>query len=443
MLNQLSRLLRLRFVRDLATLQIGQIFSMGCGMLTSILYARFLGLEGYGLYAVVLALTGMIGPFTNLGQQQTTLTFFAEAYGRKDAAGMRSVLRYYICAAAIASAFLILIMPLLPVIAQHLYGSARIGKLAMIVFLSTILDTPLIFFCMALQILRRMKTLTIFENTQTSFQLCLSTVLLVSGWGVVGILASSAIASLTFSTIALLLYPKVARAEGLPSIASTLRGGRVRELLGFGKNGFWIAIDKNLGNLYPNFFLFIFSTVAPAPVLGLVRVGFKLAGLPTSLGLSSISRLTSSIIPTLAGKGMDLLRKNIRRLFGHAVLLHTSISVAAAVAIPVLLPLLYGKAFGVAMYPFFIMLTLNLLLPLHAVITPLLRTFSKTRIAATLSLLAITAGSAFFFLSPATITPLHRLYIALALYHAINALIALPVLGILRKERSLILPTGR
>ncbi|MDO8648448.1 MAG: hypothetical protein Q7R81_01565 [Candidatus Peregrinibacteria bacterium] len=84
MLTSLLRTTRLPFVRDVTTMQMGRLVTIGSSFIASILYVRFLGLGGYGEYAVVLAYTGTVGLFTNLGQQATTLTFFAEAYGRKD-----------------------------------------------------------------------------------------------------------------------------------------------------------------------------------------------------------------------------------------------------------------------------------------------------------------------------------------------------------------------
>src|SRR3989338_10490492 len=99
MFKTLLTISRVPFVRDVTIMQFGRLVTIGCSFLASILYVRYLGLGGYADYAVVLAYTGTVGLLTNLGQQATTLTFFAEAYGRKDRAALARVLQYYIVTA--------------------------------------------------------------------------------------------------------------------------------------------------------------------------------------------------------------------------------------------------------------------------------------------------------------------------------------------------------
>src|SRR3989338_9099405 len=92
----LDYLFQSRFVRDVATMQVGRMVTIGCNFAASILYARFLGIGGHGSFAVVLAFTGVFWLVTNLGQQITLTTFLAEAWGRKDKTAMREIAHYYI-----------------------------------------------------------------------------------------------------------------------------------------------------------------------------------------------------------------------------------------------------------------------------------------------------------------------------------------------------------
>ena len=194
MFKNLFIVARIPFVRDVTTMQMGRLVTIGCSFLASILYVRFLGLGGYGDYAVVLAYTGTVGLVTNLGQQATTLTFFAEAYGRKDRTAQAMVFNYYIVTSLAAAGLLILLALASPGITGWIYGKNSIGVLAGLVFLSSICELPFIFVSIALQTVREIRLLTILENSKTMTQLFVA-VTLSAGLGVTGLLMSSLVAA--------------------------------------------------------------------------------------------------------------------------------------------------------------------------------------------------------------------------------------------------------
>src|SRR5438477_5213149 len=117
MLPSLRSLSRIRFVRDIVTMQIGKFVPMVAGLLSSTLYARILGLGGYGDYAVVLAMTGVLGFVTNLGQHYATMTFLAEAYGRKDRRAQAEAGHYYAVMSLGTIVLLAVVLPFLPALA--------------------------------------------------------------------------------------------------------------------------------------------------------------------------------------------------------------------------------------------------------------------------------------------------------------------------------------
>lgn len=432
MLKHVRNIVRIPFIRDVTTMQFGRIAQILLNFIASIVYARFLGLTGYGEYAVILAFTGTVGLLTNLGQQATTLTFFAEAYGRKDRAALARVLHYYIITAAATAALLAVLSLLSPVITQWIYGQRQIGILAGLVFVSSIGELPFILVSIVLQTVREIRVLTLLENAKNILQLVTAVLLLVFGFGVLGLLLSSLIASVVLSVIAILLYPTLRRKFNLPTIQEALAAGNSSQFRRYTRDGIWIAIDKSLGSLYPNIFLFIISTqVAPA-IIGLLRLGMKLADLPSSVALSSISRLASSAIPVMVGKGKHALRSSLIRLTKHTAALHFGISAAAAVVVPVLLPVVYGPNFQPAVYPFLVILVLNLTLALHAIATPILRISSKIHLAAILNSVATVVGVGLFFLLADFVRPLWALYIALGVYHSIIGLLFFPVMMTLR-----------
>ena len=424
----IRRFTSIPFVRDLATMQVGRVLATGCSFLTSIIYARYLGIGGYGEYAVIMAFTGTAGIIANLGQQATTLTFFSEAYGQGDRKKLRIILQYYLCMSLCTVIVLGLLAYIAPMLSIALYQKQEIGQLARLVFLASMMEPIFAFVSIALQTVRDIRFLTLLENGKILLQLALASIFLWMGHGVFGVLLSSLFASACFALIGLAVYPSIARKHALPSLVQGLIGVRFSGIKLYTKEGMWIALDKNIGGLYPTVFIFCLSIVAPEAVVGLIRLGLKLGGLPASFVLTSISRLASSVIPTIAGKGMKILRQQLLKLALHTALLHVSATVGALILVPIFLPYVYGPNYSVAVYPFIVVAILNTSLAMHAIITPVLRVFSKIRISALLNVIATISAIGFFFLLSDITRPTLALYGALTLYHIIIGLIIFPAL---------------
>lgn len=432
-------LARIPFVRDLVTMQLGKAVPIVTGLLSSILFPNLLGLEGYGQYAVVLSLVGVLGIVTNLGQQNAALAFLAEAYGKKDTAGMRSVGRYYFTASAAMILLLLILLPILPELSVWMYGNDAVGRLAQIVFLASMLD-PLFNYCaIILQTVREIRFLTILENTYTVVQLGLSVLLILRGWGVAGMLWGSTFTSLLSVGVALCILPGVERRYRLPRLW-TLLIPDFKAVKTYASAGFWIAIDKNVGNLYPNLFMVALSTRAPQSAVGLVRLAYKFANLPSSLVLSNISRLASSVVPTLMGEGRRV-RDALLRLLRSTVLVHVLASAGAAACIPLLFPLFYGQGFGDALRPFWAILVLQLPLAIHALLTPVLRTKNRVYWATIFNCVGFAAGlGAFYLTAQSILSPLWAFTLALAVYQSIAICIVFPVARLLHISRRSIIP---
>ena len=335
MKKSIHAFVRTPFVKHVATLQAGRFFSVGCGFLSSIIYARYLGISGFGQYAVVLAFVGTMGMFTNLGQQAALTTFLAESYGRKDYKKMHSVCRYYASCSLIAAMLLIIFAVLSPFFTSWIYSDEIIGKLAILVFASSLLEFPFSYVSIVLQVTRKIRILTIIENAKIVLQLGLSVLFLILGYGVAGILFGSLLGAFAFLCIALIIYPKIQREHKLPTWREMSQIRNDKEIWKYWKDGFWIALDKNIGNLYPTVFLFILSISTSEAIVGLVRLAFKLASLPTAFSLSSISRLSSSVLPEVAGRGTEVLKKSVKKLVIYSIEIHSLLTLGAISCVPI------------------------------------------------------------------------------------------------------------
>lgn len=428
----LSPLLRVRFVRDLLTMQAGKAVPMICGFLSSILYPNLLGLGGYGRYAIVLSLVGVLSLFTNLGQNHSALAFLAEAHGRKDSQALRGVGRYYFMASIVTILIHAAVFPFLPMIARAAYGDADLGYMAQLVFAASMLDPLYNYYCIVLQTVREIRVLTVMENAYTTLQLGLGVLLLVMGHGVAGVLWGSVITSALSVLLALCLLPGLHKRYQFPKLRSLITID-TKAFGAYGKNGFWIAVDKNISNLYPNLFLFALSLRSTQEAVGLVRLAFKYGNLPASFVLSNISRLASSVVPTMIGQGSATLKQSMKKLVRSTVAMHLAATLGAAIAVPLFFPMLYGRGFGDALRPFWVVLLLHSGLAIHALITPVLRVKNKVYLAIAFNVPGLLLGIGAFFATAGTLlTPLWAFSLSLAVYHVVSLGIVFPAWRLVR-----------
>ncbi|MDA0376349.1 MAG: oligosaccharide flippase family protein [bacterium] len=432
MKHYFNKISNVKFVRDIATMQIGQIVTTGSGFLASILFARLLGLGGYGTYAIVLAFTGMLGFVTNLGQQTTALTFFAEAYGKKDATRMKEVLHYYLFLSACSAILMAILIPFLPWITGAMYSKPEIGNLARLIFISSIIDPLFVFGSIVLQSVREIRKLTIIENSRIVVQLGLSVLFLLQGKGVMGVLLGTLYGTVLMSLVSLFMYYSIRQKYNLPSLGEIIGIHKFSHIWNLGKDGIWIAIDKNVGNLYPNLFLVVLGMFVQESIVGLFRLAFKLGNLPSSFVLSNISRLSASVIPTLSSSGAGL-KKSIVKLATYSSLIHVSATVGALVVVPPLIPIVYGADFSVAVYPFIVIALLHTTSVAHMIMTPILRLYSRIYYATVFNIVALSCSMGAFIVLKEHIKITFALYSALIIYHCILILVILPTFKLTQK----------
>lgn len=427
--------MKIGFVRDVATLQIGVLVGFVCSFISSILYVRFLGIEGYGRYAIVMAFSGLFAFITNLGQQQTTLTFFSEAYAQKSKAGMATALRYYMIMTFMNWAVHIALLFLYPLLSQWIYGDPELGNLARLISIASMIDPIANFFLLSLQTVRRIKLLTVLQYSQNILQVSCAALFLWYGYGIAGVLWSSIIGSVALLSVAVVLWPKMRRNEGLPGISEAWEQPTDKRLWAHFRDGIWIAVDKNLGKQYPGVFLFLLSLFAPTTVVGLVRLAFRLADLPTTFGIGSVSALATSVIPQIVGGHTPNWRQTLRRLFTHSMALHAALSFGALLIAPPLIPIVYGTAARVAVYPFIVIVLVHLIVPTQAMITPYLRLRSRVWVGTIFNTVATLGGMGVFLLGNSFFGRItFALYAGLVFYHVINAFVMIPVWQMWKRE---------
>lgn len=422
LVNEISRS---AFVRRVATFQVGFLVSVGIGMLSSVVYPMLLGPRQYGLYAVVMALAGLLSIIVSFGQEVTLTTFLSEAVGKKDRTAIQTVLAYFAqatFAASILYALLIIIAPY----AGLLQGNASVGLYARWVLLNSALQFPAVLLFITLQLGHHIRLITILENIRTALQFGLSTLLIVQGWEVMGILIGTLAISILYVPLCILLYRRYAKDANLPGLRDILRNMRRGGTRTYFAQGLWIAIDRNtVSNLHPNILIMLLGATASLEVVGIARLGLRLAMLPATFLAGSIARVASVTVPQLLVKD----RKNfasaaIKLIFG-SVGLHALAGIGAAILIPPLIPYVYGTEFRAVIPVLLIMLPLNLFTSSHMISIPLLRLSKKIYMNTLNFALGLGIAIAGFLVLRTMIDPLIAFSLAVLYVHAHGILIYL------------------
>ncbi len=397
LLDLFWRTLRIPFVRDIATMQVGRVVYMGLTLASSVFFVRLLGEEQYGVYAVALAYASTFKVFLNFGQATSLQVFFAEARGRADRHGERIVLATYLQLTALTSVLLLALACVSPLITDALYADQSIGVLGACLFVNSILDLFNGGLLCILQALRHIRTKVWMEQSATALFIVSSIIALFWGFGPIAIFLCQLTVSAIFVVISAVIYHRLVRDENLPPLYS-LVWIPLEQTWGYIKQSMLFSVDKNAANLFPSSILFALSIVAPATVVGVVRLALQLAAVPTSFLLPQVSELSTSV---LAAMNPARIREKTMMLLKHATLLHVGISLAAMIVMPPLVPLVYGSAAQAAVAPMLIFIALSLLTPLTIVNAAILRLHRRTIISTILSIVTLgVMWGAVFVLQP-------------------------------------------
>lgn len=435
----LRYLLGIPFVRDVLTLQAGGVIGIGISLLTSILYARLLGLERYGTYAIVLAFTGTIGIVVNWGQGSSMTTFFAEEYGKKNREGMANVLAYFWTLTLVTGILTFILAWASPLLAKHMYGSADIGSLAVLSFIVLFLNAIPTWFFAILQTVREIKLLTILDQSTSALHLGLSAFLLLQGYGIASIFLSKIALLLLSFPVFLLLYKRLELIYVLPRLRDIV----ITKFHAFSMylmQGLWIGLDKNIGNLYPNIFFVVASTVATPATIGIARIAFQLAGMPRMFLLSHVNQLAVTVLATVSARGIPVLRQTCVRLLKHALFFHAALSFAALIVTPIAIPLLFGHQYSAAIPMALWLILITILSAFNVNNTPLLRLFRKTYVSTFGSGLSIACSTGMLYGMRDSLDTLSALILATFIYFLVNQIISVYIYLVLLHPKRLSTP---
>jgi len=351
MFGRVRQLVFGRFARDTAATQAGLIASAACALGTSIILARGLGEAGYGKYALVFALYGLVNILGDMGLGKASIRGVAEARVAQDRAAFVGQVAYLMKMTVVIGVTVTVIgLVLAPVLARLMNPSLGIGPYARVLFLTSLLGMGRGFTGTLLAGMRRMRILAAFDVSFAALRLAAVGAAVAAGFGLWGVVGAHVGATLVVSLLGVGIYRRHARRdEALPPLKQLGREAVRAPWWRTFKLGAQVTLDRQLLKLIE---------VVPVLLLGRLAASPEPAGyfnlarnIMRNLGLAFLG-LSKSLLPFFAELKARRQLARMRRDYTRAVIASGAAAVVLAAVcvplLPVVLGFFYGKAWAAA-----------------------------------------------------------------------------------------------
>jgi len=379
---KLKGLIKTSFVKDVSLLQISNFFSIFVGAISSIILARLLHPEMYGVYGLIFAFVGVIGIFMNWGADYAGLTLLAEAYAKKDREEIINILAYYIK----LTLFVILVVGVLgiifsPLITQLMYHNSQIGGWGRIVLIGICFSVVYNMLNMILQASRKIKQLVVLEVFNKFIFTLLPIIFVLLGLGLSGLVWGYFVSALIFLCISLLVLRFLSKKEELSidfkEIFSNFKKIDFKKYFNF---GFLIAINKNIGTLFSLLPVIILGILTMSSDIAYFKVAFGYIGIPLMV-LNPVSRLLGVQLPKSKTYGIETLRRHFYRVSFGSGLISFFLMVIFVVMGPFLIRFFYGVEYIESMKLVYGLSVFGFVSSIGVGLGPIYRTLDKMKIA--------------------------------------------------------------
>lgn len=321
MKRRFIELVRSRFFRDTATLQIAGMLNQGSQLASTVFMAFLLGAEGQGHFVLAVALQGLLHFLINTGVVPATVSQIAAAHVRHNHEKTAGWIAF-LAKAVLTFGTIILVAGwfVLPWAAEKFYESREIGEWAWWLCLEPLLDLPRVVAAVAFQGTRRMRALGQVENADEIVRFFLVVIGAAITGSPAGAVAGTVVAALFGSVLAVELY-SAARHDGgppLPGVREIVTRMREVPLWRGLRLGIRVGLLKNGTALFLSVFpRLIIGKVVGAEWTSYFHIAQRVLTIPTMFMLG-VSRTSLSALGELAGK-KDWV--GFRRLFTRVTLI--------------------------------------------------------------------------------------------------------------------------
>lgn len=413
-----------KFVKDVFILQCGSFVSIGFSAITSVIFARLLGVNNYGIYALIFAFVDLINIFMDVGAGYAVLTLLPAAYAKEDKQEIKNILSYFIYIVLFISSTIGLFALLVaPYLTNLIYQSFEIGYLARYIILAAIVRILFSMLILILQAIRRIKFLTTVENIDKFVYLLIPASLVVFGYGLWGIVFGHFISSLFFFIFSWLILSWLTKKDRLlPSLFEILKNFRQVKFGKYFKFGFLISLNKNIGNLYsilPVVFLGMFAATTSQVAY------FKIANSYLGLALifmTAISRILLVQLPKSLVYGKEIFKDNLKKVSLISGFIFVFLLFFFLLTARYLVLFFYGQKYLPTIRLIYVLSPSYVLLGFAVGFSSFFRTLDKLRPLLLINLFVIASGGLLFIFLKQIVTPLESV-ILLYIYYSLSATI--------------------
>lgn len=207
------------------------------GLIHSVIIARLLGVEGFGLFSLVTAFTYLVNQVVDSRAWETAIKYVTERHSEGDKAGASAVLKFcYLVDGATAIVAVSLIVIAADAAARLFIKDISSAHLIRLFSLVLILEIPIGTSSAIIRAANRAGMLAYQQVGTTAIRLCLTTAALALNFGVPGLLLAYLVASLCGSIIALKFAAVARKSLNLPplrTVSLNLLKGKRREMAAF------------------------------------------------------------------------------------------------------------------------------------------------------------------------------------------------------------------
>ncbi|MEX2033332.1 MAG: oligosaccharide flippase family protein [Candidatus Colwellbacteria bacterium] len=392
-LRKLTNLRQHGFVRNVATLQAGSfagsIIQAGMG----IIIARLLQPELFGVYALAFGLASMTTLVIGMGIQEAVSSLLGRAYTQRDSVEVENILGFMLKITFLAALIVLAVLAFLPEIAGRLYGNSLIGIYAAIVSVAVMLSSSLFtLLYTAFQVTGRIKSLTYLIVSDQILRYGLSLVLVVAGLGIAGAMSGHLAGAILIFISSALLFRKLRKEDTLfPGLRRLLWSARNANLKKYFSFTFWVALDRNMGNVFMTLPVILTGIYVTASEVSFFKLAFGYVNLALSL-LGPISVLLNVEFPKIQVEDRGKLISNFKKISLYSVGLSVALTVAAIVVSPLAFRILYGESFLQSVQYVFGLVVYGALFGIGVGLGPMWRAINKVKVSILINTIILAGG---------------------------------------------------
>ncbi|MBN1760440.1 MAG: oligosaccharide flippase family protein [Chitinispirillaceae bacterium] len=331
-----------RLIRNSLFSLFNSLFTMATSWVISIWIARQLGPTNYGIFSLVLWISGTITGIIGMGLIHAVTKFIAEYQGKNEGTGYTPVISFVLRIEVAVTVFATVVLIFFKMPVADYFFSPKESFFIFIAALGLLPGIITAVFSAAVEGIQKFEYFTWSNLIITPCSFTAKIIVLLTGQGVTGLLY----VMLIFSLVNMLFYFFVLRREGFfkPGESKKLDGDMRHRIQQYNKSQIAIHLcDKIIWDKSENFFL---GRLCKSEEVGFYNLGFNIAQRFISFLPTTLWRVLFPAMSSFYGSGN---RKKMRRLFflstRYLAFFTFPVGVAGMILAYQLIHFLYGHQF--------------------------------------------------------------------------------------------------